>query len=208
MINPPTFDEERKLHTRGYKFIAGIDEVGRGTIAGPVFASAVILPPDAGFPWLSMVRDSKQLSPLKRETIFEKIQRANLAVGIGMASHVEIDTQGIVKATHRAMINAVEGLPLVPDFLLIDALTLPDISQPQKGIIKGDQLSLSIACASIVAKVSRDRYMVELDKLYPGYGLAHHKGYVTKEHLQSLNLLGPCDIHRKSFEPVRSLMGK
>jgi len=205
---PPTFDGERELRAQGYRLIAGIDEVGRGTIAGPVFAAAVILPLEANIPWLSLVRDSKQLSPRRREYLFELIQQTNIATGIGVVPHTWIDERGIVKATQLAMSRAIDQLPSTPDFLLIDALALPDVSLPQKGIVHGDQLSLSIACASIVAKVSRDRYMVELDSLYPGYGLARHKAYATRQHLLSLQQLGPCPIHRQSFAPVRRLLEK
>lgn len=208
MATPPTFDEEKVLHAQGYRFIAGIDEVGRGALAGPVAAAAVILPIQVNIPWLSQVRDSKQLSPRKRSLLFEQIQKAKLAIGISMVHHTDIDEQGIVRATQLAMRKAVERLPLAPDFLLIDAMVVPGVLLPQKSIIHGDQLSLSIACASIIAKVSRDRYMVELDSLYPGYGLACHKGYGTPQHLSSLEELGPCHIHRQSFAPVwRSIKG-
>lgn len=203
MPRPPTFNEEKKLYSQGYRFVAGVDEVGRGAIAGPVAAAAVILPFPANIPWLSLVRDSKQLSPSKRQAIFKLVEEAGLATGIGMIPQDEIDRQGIVKATQLAMSEAIDRLPLTPDFLLIDAMTLPDVSLPQKSIIHGDQLSLSIACASIVAKVSRDRHMVEQDSLYPGYGLASHKGYGTKEHMSNLQQRGPCPIHRQSFAPVR-----
>jgi len=203
---PPTFDGERELNAQGYRLIAGLDEVGRGTIAGPVFAAAVILPLEANIPWLPLVRDSKQLSPRRREYIFKLIQQTNVAIGIGVVPHTDIDKRGIVKATRLAMSRAIDQLPFTPDFLLIDALALPEVSLPQRSIVHGDQLSLSIACASIVAKVSRDRYMVELDSLHPGYGLARHKGYATKEHLRCLQQLGPCSIHRQSFAPVRRLI--
>ena len=206
MAQPPTFTEERELYTQGYRLIAGIDEVGRGTIAGPVVAAAVVLPLEVNIQWLSLVRDSKQLSPRRREFLFEQIQQTEMAVGVGMVAHTVIDERGIVKATQLAMGRAVEQLPVTPDFLLIDALVLPEVALPQKGIVHGDRLSLSIACASIVAKVSRDHYMVELDNLYPGYGLACHKGYVTPQHLLSLQQLGPCPIHRQSFAPVRRLI--
>ena len=203
---PPTFDGERELNAQGYRLIAGIDEVGRGTIAGPVFAAAVILPLEANIPWLPLVRDSKQLSPRRREYLFKLMQQAGIVMGIGVVPHTDIDKRGIVKATQLAMSRAVDQLPFAPDFLLIDALALPEVSLPQRSIVHGDQLSLSIACASIVAKVSRDRYMVELDSLHPGYGLARHKGYATKEHLRCLQQLGPCSIHRQSFAPVRRLI--
>jgi len=206
VAQPPTFDRERELHAQGYRLIAGIDEVGRGAMAGPVFAAAVILPLELSADWLSLVRDSKQLSPRKREHIFERIQQTEVAIGVGMVPHTDIDERGIVEATRLAMGRAVEQLPVTPDFLLIDALVLPEVALPQKDIVHGDRLSLSIACASIVAKVSRDHYMVELDSLYPGYGLACHKGYVTLQHLLSLQQLGPCPIHRQSFAPVRRLI--
>ncbi len=206
MTNPPTFNEERELHEQGYHFIAGIDEVGRGAIAGPVVAAAVILPLSTNISWLSLVRDSKQLSPSKRESLFKQIQEAELPIGVGMVPQVDIDDYGIVKATQLAMSHAVENLPFTPDFLLIDALDLPGISLPQKSIVHGDQLSISIACASVVAKVSRDRYMVDLDSLYPDYGLARHKGYGTREHLLSLQQRGPCPLHRRSFAPVWRLI--
>jgi len=208
VTQPPTFDEERELNAQGYRLIAGIDEVGRGAIAGPVVAAAVILPFEVSIPWLSLVRDSKQLSPRRRGYLFELIQQTQVIIGVGAVPHTYIDERGIVKATQLAMSRAIEKLPSTPDSLLIDALALPEVPLPQKSIIHGDQLSLSIACASIVAKVSRDRYMVEQDSLYPGYGLARHKGYATLRHLLSLKQLGPCPIHRKSFAPVRRLLEK
>ena len=207
-MSQPTFDGERELNAQGYRLIAGIDEVGRGAIAGPVVAAAVILPFGVNIPWLSLVRNSKRLSPRRREYLFELIQQTQITMGIGMVPHTDIDERGIVKATQMAMSKAIDQLPHPPDFLLIDALALPEISLPQKSIVHGDQLSLSIACASIVAKVSRDRYMVEQDSLYPDYGLARHKGYATPQHLLSLKQLGPCPIHRKSFAPVRRLLEK
>ena len=204
-MRAPTFAKEKELSAQGYRFIAGIDEVGRGALAGPVVAAAVILPLENDFAWLSRVRDSKQLTPRRREQIFELIQQSRIATGIGMASNNDIDAIGIVKATRMAMGRAVRELTSPPDSLIIDALSLPEIPLPQWGIIRGDQSSFSIACASIVAKVTRDRYMAELDHSYPGYGLARHKGYGTRQHLLSLRCLGPCPIHRRSFAPVRRL---
>ncbi|MBM4462814.1 MAG: ribonuclease HII [Chloroflexi bacterium] len=204
-MQAPTFAKERELSSQGYRFIAGVDEVGRGALAGPVVAAAVILPLENDFAWLSRVRDSKQLTPRRREQIFELIRQSRIAIGIGMTSHTDIDAIGIVKATRMAMGQAVRELAFSPDCLLIDALSLPGIPLPQWGIVRGDQLSLSIACASIVAKVTRDRYMTELDRSYPGYGLARHKGYGTRQHLASLCHLGACPIHRQSFVPVRRL---
>jgi ribonuclease HII len=197
----PTFDQEAALQARGYRLVAGVDEVGRGALAGPVMAAAVILPLGADFPWLKLVRDSKQLSPRQRERVFGLVRSAGISFGLGSVPH----KVGIVRATRMAMAQAVEALPSRPDFLLIDALTLPEVDVPQKGMIRGDQLSFSIACASIVAKVSRDRQMTELDGMYPGYGLARHKGYGTRQHLECLLRLGPCAIHRQSFAPVVQL---
>lgn len=203
MLPPPTFIEEQKLWQQGYHLVAGIDEVGRGSLAGPVAAAAVILPQSLDVPpELSGVRDSKELTPKQRELLSPQIQEQATAWGIGMVSAELVDGLGIVEATRRAMSQAIRELSLYPQFLLIDALKLPQIALPQKAIIDGDKLSLSIACASIIAKVARDRLMIDLDKKHPGYGFAHHKGYGTPEHLDCLAKLGPCPIHRRSFAPV------
>lgn len=199
----PTFIEERRLEEQGYRFIAGLDEVGRGPLAGPVAAAAVILPLNLNTPWLPLVRDSKQLTPKRREFLFPLIGRAAIAIGVGYVPPDVIDSQGIMRATRMAMCSAVELLPCPSDFLLIDHISLPELGLPQKNIIKGDSLSLSIACASIIAKVSRDRIMVALDDVYPGYGFARHKGYATREHLENLRRWGACPIHRRCFAPVR-----
>ena len=201
----PTFAEEEELWRQGYRSVAGIDEVGRGPLAGPVAAAAVILSPASKPDWLFQVRDSKKLSPGKRGFLSEHILKEALAVGIGVIGPETIDAHGIVAATKMAMCSAVRKLAVKADFLLIDALTLSELELPQKGIIKGDNLSLSIAAASIVAKVHRDRLMEEYDSLYPGYGFARHKGYPTTQHLASLRCLGCCPIHRASFAPVRGL---
>lgn len=199
----PTFIEEKRLAEQGYRFIAGIDEVGRGPLAGPVLAAAVILPLNLDTPWLHLVRDSKQLTPKRREFLFPLIDKVAIAIGVGSVPPEAIDARGIVKATRMAMCSAVELLPHHPDFLLIDYLTLSELSLPQRSIVKGDSLSLSIACASIIAKVTRDRLMVALDELYPEYGFARHKGYATREHLSNLRRLGPCPIHRECFNSVK-----
>ena len=204
--SPPTFDAEGALQRQGYRLIAGVDEVGRGPLAGPVMAAAVILPLDRELSWLSLVRDSKELTPQRREPLARSIESDALAVGIGRASAEVIDTDGIVAATHEAMRLAIERLSCRPDFVLIDGMSLPQLDCPAKAIVDGDSLCLSIAAASIVAKVARDRLMVEMDRLYPGYGFARHKGYGTPEHLQSLERYGVCPIHRKSFYPVRELI--
>ena len=199
----PTFDEEERLKAKGYRLVAGIDEVGRGPLAGPVVAAAVILPLEERPSWLSRVRDSKQLTPTQRESIFDRVLESGIAFGVGVVSHEVIDKRGIAPATRLAMRNAIEQLSTRPDYLLIDYMRLPGVRIPQKGVVDGDSICVSIAAASIVAKVTRDRLMVELDGQYPGYGLAQHKGYGTPEHLEALQRLGPCPIHRKTFEPVR-----
>ena len=210
MQNPqkPTFSEEKILQAQGYRFIAGIDEVGRGALAGPVAAAAVILPLRIKAGWLKLVRDSKQLSPEKREILSHHIHKVAVAIGIAMVSSEVIDKRGIVKATHLAMRRAVSQLSPPAETLLIDYLHLPGVKLPQKGVTDGDSLCISIACASIVAKVARDRLMVELDKDYHGYGLARHKGYGTEEHLACLHRLGPCPIHRRSFSPVKEMINR
>ena len=203
IAEPPSLVEENKLGLQGFRLIAGVDEVGRGALAGPVVAAAVILPQPTDFPWLESVRDSKEIPAAKREHLFKLIEEKAVAVGTGIVESQIIDSIGILNATKIAMRIAVEQLTCSPDFLLIDALTLPQLSIKQKGIIRGDKLCLSIACASIMAKVTRDRIMVELDKVYPIYGLANHKGYGTKQHLSCLCQQGPSPIHRYTFAPVR-----
>ena len=199
----PSFEEELKIQTQGYRLIAGVDEVGRGALAGPVVAAAVILPKFSSFPWLKLVRDSKELNPKKRQTLSDYIKREALAVGIGVVSHEVIDSEGIVPATRLAMRLAIERLKPSPHYLLIDYMNLPEVRLPQRAVTDGDSRCLSIACASIIAKVARDKLMAEYDEVYPGYGLAQHKGYGTKEHLACLRKLGPSPIHRLSFHPVK-----
>ncbi|MDO8577893.1 MAG: ribonuclease HII [Dehalococcoidales bacterium] len=182
--------------------MAGVDEVGRGCLAGPVVAAAVILPPKIKSRWLKQVRDSKLLDAPKREELSYYIRGEAMAIGIGSVENTVIDTRGIVFATHAAMKMAIKQLFPAPEALLIDYLVLPGIKLPQKGVTDGDSLCLSIACASIIAKVNRDHLMVELDETYPGYGLAVHKGYGTAEHMRCLSEKGPSPIHRKSFRPV------
>ena len=202
----PNFAEEKILQAQGYRLIAGIDEVGRGALAGPVAAAAVILPLRIKAPWLKQVRDSKQLSPEKREVLSQRIHQVAVSIGIGMVSHQVIDKRGIVKATYLAMKLAIKQLSPQAETLLIDYFRLPGVKLPQKGVTDGDSLCISIACASIVAKVARDHLMVELDKTYRDYGLAQHKGYGTEEHLACLQRLGPCPIHRRSFQPVKDVI--
>ena len=176
--------------------ICGIDEVGRGPFAGPVVAGAVILPKDHPILYLN---DSKKLSEKKREQLYDVIMEEAVAVGIGMASPARIDEINILQATYEAMRKAIENLNVMPDVLLNDAVTIPGVPMRQVPIIKGDAKSVSIAAASIVAKVTRDRLMVEYDEILPGYGFARNKGYGTKEHIEALKELGPTPIHRRSF---------
>ena len=199
----PSFAEERLFETQGYRYIAGIDEVGRGSLAGPVVAAAVILPSKIKAPWLKLVRDSKLLEPARREFLSHHIHKTAVAIGIGSTDSTIIDSHGIVKATQMAMMMAIRQLSPPAEALLIDFMVLPGIKLPQKGVVDGDSLCLSIACASIVAKVNRDHLMVEMDKTYPGYGLAEHKGYGTSQHLTCLARHGPSPIHRCSFKPVK-----
>ena len=198
-----SFTEEKYFEKKGYRRIAGVDEVGRGCLAGPVAAAAVIIPYRLRAAWFAHVRDSKLLSPPQRERLSQRIREVALAVGVGVVSVEIIDTRGIAVATRLAMKQAIEQLAPPPDCLLIDFVRLPEVPLPQKGVVDGDSLCFSIACASIVAKVARDKLMVELDKTYPGYGLARHKGYGTREHLACLRRLGPCPLHRRSFKPVQ-----
>jgi len=199
----PSFDEERKLARQGCRLIAGIDEVGRGPLAGPVMAAAVILPLDLDTEWLPLVNDSKQLTPEMREQLFPLICGSAIAVGIGEVPSQGIDEHGIARATKMAMKKAIASLKTKPDALLIDFVRLTEVNLPQRCIPKGDCRSISIACASIIAKVTRDRLMVELDREYPGYGFADHKGYATKEHLENIERLGACPIHRMCFSPFK-----
>ena len=205
-LQAPSFAEEKMLEAQGYRLIAGVDEVGRGALAGPVVAAAVILPGKINAQWLDEVKESKQLTPARRETFSQRIQQIAISIGIGASSHEVIDARGIIKATRLAMKLAIDQLSPSPQYLLIDYMHLPEVPLPQKGITDGDNLCFSIACASIVAKVARDRLMVEFDRDYPGYGLAAHKGYGTREHLACLHRLGPSSLHRRSFKPVRDLV--
>lgn len=183
------------------EFICGIDEVGRGPLAGPVVAGAVILPKDCG---ILYINDSKKLSEKKREELYEIIMEQAVAVGIGMASHGRIDEINILQATYEAMGEAIQNLAVMPDILLNDAVTIPGISIRQVPIIHGDARSISIGAASIVAKVTRDRLMVEYDRLMPEYGFASNKGYGVASHIEALKKYGPSPIHRATF--IRSFI--
>ncbi len=202
----PTYNEESALIEQGYNIIAGVDEVGRGALAGPVIAGAAILPQYPKGSWTSHINDSKLLTPRRRETALRQMKSAGVTMHTGAASAKEIDSIGIVEATRLAMERAIQALPTVPQVLLIDALYLPDLDIPQRAIIKGDSKSLSIAAASIIAKVTRDAMMREADLAFPGYGFAQHKGYATRQHLNSLEHLCPCSIHRSTFAPVQRLL--
>lgn len=177
-------------------YIGGIDEVGRGPLAGPVVACCVILPKDCDILYLN---DSKQVPEKKREQLYDEITKKAVAYGIGIVSHEVIDEINILQATYEAMRQAIDSMKIKPEHLLVDAVKIPGITIPQRGIIKGDAKSASIAAASIVAKVTRDRMMVELDAKYPGYGFAKNKGYGSAEHMEALRKYGPCEIHRRSF---------
>ena len=199
----PDFSLEYALHARGLTCVAGVDEAGRGPLAGPVAAAAVILP--AGFidPGLN---DSKKLSAKKRELLYQILTGdPTLRWAVALASAEEIDALNILRATHLAMRRAVAALGVTPDHCLIDGLPLRDFPWPHDGIVKGDSLSCSIAAASILAKVTRDRLLAEIDAEFPQYGFAKHQGYGTKHHLETLRLHGPCRHHRRSFEPVAQL---
>ncbi|WHZ31637.1 ribonuclease HII [Desemzia incerta] len=193
---------EKRAWAHGNKFIAGVDEVGRGPLAGPVVSAAVILPEDFN---IVGINDSKQLSLAKRNELFDIIQEKALAVGVGIKDAAVIDQVNIYEASKLAMLEAIEQMPIQPDHLLVDAMTLP-LPVSQESIIKGDAKSVSIAAASIIAKVTRDRMMEEYDVMYPGYGFPNNAGYGTKEHLTALEDLGVTPIHRRSFAPVREAL--
>lgn len=199
----PTLSEEMRCWRAGLRRVAGVDEAGRGPLAGPVVAAAVVLDPSEAASWWGDVRDSKLLSAGRRAQLAERI-RAEADVGVGVVGHGTIDARGIVPATREAMRRALAALREAPHFVLVDGMALPGISTRQKGIVDGDALCVSIGAASIVAKVERDRIMCEFDSRFPGYGFARHKGYATAEHLAALAERGACPIHRLSFAPVRA----
>lgn len=190
---------EDEIQTQGYQIIAGIDEAGRGPLAGPVVAAAVVLPRGKKIKGLN---DSKKLSPAQREKFFHLIFEHAQGIGVGIVEAPEIDRSNIWRATQKAMVEAIKNLPACPDFLLIDGKFPLAVSIAQKVIIKGDQRCQSIAAASIIAKVTRDRIMVNYHETYPQYNFARHKGYATKEHLAAIRRYGCCPIHRHSFKPI------
>lgn len=202
----PHLRYERSLWKKGLSWVGGIDEAGRGALAGPVAAAVVILPPDASLSRrvgaaqsLRGVRDSKQMTPLQRESWAPRIQEIALAWGVGFASAEEIDSLGIVPATKLAVTRALDSLSLAPDYLITDYLLLPNCPLPQTALVKGDRRSLTVAAASVLAKTARDALMREFDGEYPGYGYARHKGYGTPQHQEAIRRMGLCEIHRKSF---------
>ncbi len=200
----PDLSLESEVHDRGIQFVAGVDEAGRGPLAGPVVAAAVILSPNltGSEPWLQLLDDSKKLSQARRERAAEAVHQHALAVGVGIVSPEDIDQMGIGRAALSAMLRAVAQLPFEPGHLLLDFIYVRECPYTYDTIVKGDSRSYSIAAASNVAKVTRDRLMVEAEETYPGYNFARHKGYPTKAHFERLNELGPCPIHRRSFAPV------
>ena len=221
----PHFQYETRLLSQGIAIVAGLDEVGRGTLAGPVVAGVAVLPPSladsgagarnnaagnatrGGAGWVSLINDSKQLTPVQRDEAYAALCEKCVAYGTGACDAADIDRIGIVAATRLAMARALEMIDPRPGHLLIDALDLPAVNIPQTSIIKGDATSLSIAAASIIAKVTRDRLMATvLEAQYPGYGFAGHKGYGSAEHIAALYRLGPSPIHRLSFAPVRDAL--
>jgi len=202
----PNLSQERSLFSAGYAHVAGLDEAGRGAWAGPVCAAAVVLPlqrPDL-LDVLEGVGDSKQLSPRRREALLPVIHDVAKGVGVGWASPAEVDAMGIAPATRQAMVRAVDGLGVKVHALLIDYVGLPEVDLPQRALPRADRDCLSVAAASIVAKVTRDRLMVAFDCQFPGYGFAAHKGYGTRRHREALAQLGPTPIHRMSWRPLQT----
>lgn len=193
---------ERELYSQGFERIAGVDEAGRGPLAGPVVAGAVILPKDSFLPGLN---DSKMLSKTKCERLYQKIMATAEAVGVGVVSVEEIDRINIYQASKKAMEKAIDHLDPMPDALLVDAMELPSAIS-QHSLVKGDSRSVSIAAGAIIAKVTRDQMMIDIDEKYPTYGFSRHFGYGTAEHLQNLKRHGACDQHRRSFAPVRDIV--
>jgi ribonuclease HII len=191
---------EQQAFASGFRRVAGVDEAGRGPLAGPLMAGAVVL--SHAVPGLD---DSKRLTEARREALFAELLAGAHAVGVGVVEAGELDRMGVQRANYTAMARAVAALSPPPDFLLVDGFNLPGVSQPCLRIIKGDQRSLSISAASIIAKVTRDRRMAELDREYPGYGFGQHKGYGTAAHLAALARLGPCPEHRRSFAPLAEM---
>lgn len=208
MDRGPSLEEEWSLHSQGYRAIAGLDEAGRGAWAGPLVAAAMILPLDSPtlVRDLAGIRDSKRLTPRRRAYFYEKISQSRFSWGVGIVSSALLDELGVVEATRLAMRRALDNLTIPADYLLIDGFPLSHKDLPHRGIVGGDDLCFSISAASIVAKVTRDRMMVALDRVFPGYGFARHKGYGTQQHREALYRLDPCPIHRLSYAPMRLMI--
>ncbi|MCH2526521.1 MAG: ribonuclease HII [Dehalococcoidia bacterium] len=202
----PNLDIEQDVRSLHYKYIAGVDEVGRGPLAGPVVSAAVVLPHDltGDEGWLGVINDSKKLSESKRQMAYEIISREAVSVAVGITNASTIDSVGILPATISSMFTALRGLEVSPDFVLFDFIPLKDCEYPYRTVVKGDTKSYSISAASIIAKVTRDELMKEADEQYPGYGFSGHKGYGTAKHLDAIKRLGPCEIHRRSFAPIKN----
>lgn len=203
--NDNLYQYEEQLEDLGIKYIAGVDEVGRGPLAGPVVVAAVILPLNLR---IKGINDSKKLSLKKRNELYKIILNEALAVNVSFIDERVIDEINIYEATKKGMLEAISGLKIKPEHVLIDAMPLRELAIAHTSIIHGDALSASIGAASIIAKVTRDEYMDKMDIKYPNYGFKHHKGYCTKEHLEALEKYGPCEIHRKSFAPVKKFYTK
>ena len=204
-IDSNLYKYEEELYDAGYSNICGVDEAGRGPLAGPVVVAACILPPFLRIPGIN---DSKKLSEKKRDELYKIIVKEAIAYKVVFIGVEDIDELNIYNATKKGMLEAIEGLKVEPDYVLIDAMPLGELKQSNKSIIHGDALSASIAAASILAKVSRDQYMKKMDIKYPNYGFSRHKGYGTKAHLEALDKYGPCPIHRKSYYPVTKYFSK
>jgi len=199
----PDFTLENGLAARGFLRVAGVDEAGRGPLAGPVAAAAVILPDAFSSPLLD---DSKKLTKRRREILYDEITgNPDVVWSVALVTPGEIDEINILRATHQAMALAVGGLSEIPDVALVDGLPVKGLPVPHESVVKGDGLSLSIAAASVIAKVTRDRFMARIDSEFPAYGFARHQGYGTREHLEALRKHGPCSHHRRSFQPVSQL---
>lgn len=198
------YEYERQANAEGYDLIAGVDEAGRGPLAGPVAVAAVILPKELYLPFLN---DSKKLSEKRRETLYDMIKEQAVAYSVVLVDREIIDKENIYEATKNGMYNAILKLSQKPDKVLIDAMPLDKLPIPSLSIVKGDAKSASIAAASVLAKVTRDRFMLEMDKVYPEYGFKNHKGYGTKAHIEAIKKYGPCPLHRETFEPIKSMIG-
>ena len=201
MTPPPSapYHYEARAWKTGVTRLAGIDEAGRGPLAGPVVAAAVIIGPERRIKGLA---DSKLLTAEQRDALFERITERAVAIGVGIVDHETIDRINILQATRRAMIEALAALSVAPDFVITDFVALRDLTCPQRNLVDGDARCASVAAASIIAKVTRDRLMLEADRTFPEYGFARHKGYATPEHLAALDRLGPCPLHRRTFSGV------